>query len=120
MATTPNSKRHDTRPPKRKRDTAEVDRQVKHQQKRIKKRNSETNGVLSGSNQAVVPDDTTEAVNAESSALQLVTKGAKSAADGHATQVAKQEDAQTPGWSISRPLGGRISDLDPILTPDER
>lgn len=120
MATTPNSKRRDSRPTKRKRDTAEADRQAKHGQKRIKKQTNEASRVLSGTKQAVVPDTTAEVVKAEASALQLVTGNQETAIEGPATQLVKKDDTQTTGWSVSRPLGGRISDLDPILTPDER
>lgn len=121
MSTTPNSKRRDTRPPKKRKRDAEADRQAKHGQKRIKKQTNEANGVLSGTKQAVVPDTTAEVVKAEASALQLVTGNQEPAIEGPTTtQLAKRDDTQTTGWSVSRPLGGRIADLDPILTPDER
>ena len=115
MATTPDSKRRDTRPSKRKRDPAEVERQAKQGQKRVRKQKGEANGLLS----TTKPDTTAEDVETKSSALQPVSRSQEPATNGSIARR-KQGGTQEAGWTVSRPLGGRISDIDPILTPDER
>lgn len=119
MTTTPDSKRRDTRPNKRKRDPAEVERQAKHGQKRVRKQKGEANGLLSSTQPSVVPDSAAEDVETGASALQPVARSQEPASKGPLARR-RQDDTQTAGWTVSRPLGGRISDLDPILTPDER
>ena len=115
MTATPDSKRRD-RPNKRKRDLAEVERLAKHGLKRVKKQTDEANGLLSSSGKAI-PDSTAEDVKSEASALQPV---AKSQEAPKSPVKARQDETQATGWTVSRPLGGRISDIDPIMTPDER
>ena len=119
MTTTPDSKRRDTRPKKRKRDPAEAERQAKNGQKRVRKQKGEANGLLSSPRPSVVSDSTAKDVKAEASALQPVVGSEESIAKG-AIAWRKEDKEETAGWTISRPLGGRISDIDPILTPDER
>lgn len=116
MTANPDSKRRD-RPNKRKRDLAEVERQAKHGLKRVKKQREEANGLLSSPGK-VIPDSTAEDVKSEASALQPVAKSQESAPKSPVK--GKQDDTQATGWTVSRPLGGRISDIDPIMTPDER
>lgn len=119
MTATPDSKRRDTRPKKRKRDPAEVERQAKHGQKRVRKQKGEANGLLSSPKSSVVPDNTAEDVKAGTSALQPVARSQEPASKGPIARR-RLDDTQEAGWTVSRPLGGRISDIDPILTPDER
>lgn len=118
MTATPDSKRRD-RPNKRKRDLAEVERQAKHGLKRVKKQTEGASGLLSSPGK-VIPDGTAEDVTSEASALQPVAKSQEPAAKSAVKAKAKQDDTQATGWTVSRPLGGRISDIDPIMTPDER
>ncbi|SPO02340.1 related to small nucleolar ribonucleoprotein [Cephalotrichum gorgonifer] len=121
MTATPDSKRRDARTPKkRKRDVAEAERQAKPGQKRVKKQKDETNGLLSPKKSNVIPDSTAEDVKSEASALQPVARSHETTADGPVANQGKQDDIQATGWTVSRPLGGRISDIDPILTEDER
>lgn len=119
MTTTPDSKRRDTRPKKRKRDPAEAERQAKNGQKRVRKQNGGANGLLGAAKLSVVPDSTAEDVKSEASALQPVTRSQEATTKALIARR-QQDDTQEAGWAISRPLGGRISDIDPILTADER
>jgi hypothetical protein len=36
------------------------------------------------------------------------------------TEQAGKEDGAPPGWAVSKPVGGRMADIDPILTDDEK
>lgn len=35
-------------------------------------------------------------------------------------EIIRQSDDGEAGWNISKPMGGRMLDIDPILTGDER
>lgn len=35
-------------------------------------------------------------------------------------EVIRQSDDGEAGWRVSKPMGGRMLDIDPILTPDEQ
>ena len=117
MTATPDSKRRDTRPQKRKRDSIEAERLARHGQKRVRKQKGEANGLLSSTQ--TVPDNTAEDMKSEASALQPAARIQEPTTKGPIARR-KQDDSQAIGWTVSRPLGGRISDIDPILTPDER
>ncbi|PKS08235.1 hypothetical protein jhhlp_005177 [Lomentospora prolificans] len=118
MTATPDSKRRDTRPTKRKRDPAESERQTKARQKRMKNQNNETIGLLSSPKTPRTPKTprgTEEPVeNGATPSQGLVHRPTT------ASQFLKVEDLLGAGWAVSKPLGGRIEDIDPILSEDER
>ncbi|CAI4218574.1 unnamed protein product [Parascedosporium putredinis] len=91
MTATPDSKRRDTRPPKRKRDPAEIERHMKARQKRMKNQNSETVGLL----------DSPKA--SKSSKPQNPSRMLKN--------LSKTGSPQAELW---------IEDIDPLLSGDER
>lgn len=119
MTTTPDSKGRDTRPKKRKRDSVEAERQAKNAQKRVRKQKAEANGLLGSPPPSVIPDSTAQDVETEASALQPVGRSEEPTAKAPVARR-EQDGTQAAGWTVSRPLGGRISDIDPILTADEK
>lgn len=40
--------------------------------------------------------------------------------DERETEIARHFDAGEAGWKLSKPMGGRMLDIDPILTSDEQ
>jgi NET1-associated nuclear protein 1 (U3 small nucleolar RNA-associated protein 17) len=60
---------------------------------------------VSGANEQNQPIESTKAVTVSSSHVQ--------------TQDAETKQKNPAPWSFSRPIGGRYTNLDPILTQDE-
>ena len=52
----------------------------------------------------------------ENSATQL----SNGAANKSYLDLSKQSDVEDAGWRVSKPMGGKMLDIDPILTADEQ
>lgn len=120
MTATPDSKRRDTRPPKRKRDPTEVERHMKARQKRMKNQNNETVGLLDSPKTPKASKSQKSLTDAEESVQNGVTPSRALVHQPTTASQLKAQDVLGAGWAVSKPLGGRIEDIDPLLSGDER
>lgn len=118
MTSTPDSKRRDARPHKRKRDPTDADRHIKARQKRMKNQKNETEGLLSSPKAGKVRNGEDSLPGTPAAQPGTLSQGLLHRPT--TTSQLKAEDSHETGWTVSKPLGGRIEDIDPILTADER
>ena len=109
MAGTKSPRVKDDRAKKRKRDLGETDAGTKRQ--RADRRQNKVNGHKS--------EASVKAAQAESNS------GAGALAIAEATgdrelEIVRQFDDGEAGWRVSKPMGGRMLDIDPVLTEDEQ
>ena len=103
----------DDRAKKRKRDLNENDSRSKRQ--RAERKESKANGrkseaSLSSSAKGIQPE-----TNGLNGALSTVE-----ATGDRQLQVVRQFNDGEAGWRVSKPMGGRMLDIDPILTADDQ
>ncbi|KAI9171757.1 U3 small nucleolar RNA-associated protein [Paramyrothecium foliicola] len=95
---------------KRKRDVAENDSRSKRQRP-ARKDNAFSNSDRSTSeNQA----------NGEVVKVNVSSDGPSNSLSGAGLQLTQEFNNEEAGWRVSKPMGGRILDIDPILTQDEQ
>jgi NET1-associated nuclear protein 1 (U3 small nucleolar RNA-associated protein 17) len=94
---------------KRKREVNDADSKAKRHRKEVK-----ANGAAASEEQ----EKASNAPENEASGTLVAANG-----DGMASRplgdLANKTDSET-GWRISKPMGGRMLDIDPILTDDEQ
>lgn len=103
---TPRTRNADTK--KRKRDTTEKDAQAKRTRQQ---------GEKAGKN------GQTDAGDLRDNALNLLSQLQKNLTDDQIeTELVKlgNTDAQATGWQVSKPMGGRMADIDPIFVEKEK
>lgn len=106
MAGNKSNRAKEDQPKKRKRDLAEADSRSKRQ--RAERKENKANGRKS---LADILNSNSE-LNGQSSALE--TTGDRE------LEVVPQFDNAEAGWRVSKPMGGRMLDIDPILTNDDQ
>ncbi|KAM0250571.1 hypothetical protein ACHAP5_002101 [Fusarium lateritium] len=92
---------------KRKLDIAEPDSRSKRQ--RAERKAKKANGVT-------LENETGNGVVAEVNGIS----GALTEAGSREIEVVRQFDDTEAGWRVSKPMGGRMLDIDPVLTADEQ
>ncbi|KAF5662319.1 small nucleolar ribonucleoprotein [Fusarium heterosporum] len=92
---------------KRKLDVAETDSRSKRQ--RAERKANKANGLN-------LKNETEKGVVSEVNSLS----GALTEAGSREVEVVRQFDNTEAGWRVSKPMGGRMLDIDPVLTEDEQ
>ncbi|KAK7408775.1 NET1-associated nuclear protein 1 [Neonectria punicea] len=110
MAGNKNNRTKEDQPKKRKRDLAEADSRSKRQ--RAERKENKANGRKSLADILSPANGANSELNGQSSALE--TTGTR------ALEVVPQFDNAEAGWRVSKPMGGRMLDIDPILTTDDQ
>lgn len=106
MASTKSPRDKDKRSKKRKRDTNESDEKSKKHRQRDS--NSEVNGTDALRDRLLGDADTQNGV------ISINQPSINS------QKMVSHHDSGDAGWRISNPMGGRMLDIDPILTENER
>jgi NET1-associated nuclear protein 1 (U3 small nucleolar RNA-associated protein 17) len=100
---------------KRKRDRAETEEERRNRKKQKSKRKSlpQQNGQQDGDDLQTHPGAQSEQTNGLSDAkdLQLVRQD-------HTNRQVESVSPATP-WKVSKPIGGRMLDIDPVFSVDE-
>ncbi|KAK7430245.1 NET1-associated nuclear protein 1 [Neonectria magnoliae] len=110
MAGNKNNRTKEDQPKKRKRDLAEADSRSKRQ--RAERKDNKANGRKSLADILSPANGANSELNGQSSALE--TTGTRE------LEVVPQFDNAEAGWRVSKPMGGRMLDIDPILTTDDQ
>lgn len=110
MAGSKSQKSLDDSNKKRKRDTGEFDLKTKRHRK------DEKNSTSKAKAQGELPENNGQLQSAATS-----NRGSESKvlAKNNLSLIQQTEDGEA-GWRVSKPMGGRMLDIDPILTADEQ
>lgn len=106
MAGTKSPRARDDKNKKRKRDT--IDGETKSKRHRQQNQESKVNG-----NDAQTPQKSKHAKANHDNSTGELTKF-------RPQEVIRPSDDGEAGWRVSKPMGGRMLDIDPILTEDEQ
>ena len=109
MARTKHESSSTEKPKKRKRETNDMDLEAKRHRKDAK-----PNSRPAKAGQDQIAGKTKGASASLGESKQELQSSARQQLD-----VATEPESES-GWTISKPMGGRMLDIDPILTPDEQ
>lgn len=109
MAGTKSSRTKDDHTKKRKRELAEADSRAKRQRA---ERKSKANGRKSDAELVSSLGGGQSDANALATALETTRD--------RDLEIIRQFDNAEAGWRVSKPMGGRMLDIDPILTHDDQ
>lgn len=110
MAPTKSSRTKDDKTKKRKREVNEADSRSKRQ--RAERKQNKANGRKVEDALSTPAKGTEKELNGLTGALE--TTGDRE------LEVVRQFDDGEAGWRVSKPMGGRMLDIDPILTDDDQ
>ncbi|KPM37373.1 hypothetical protein AK830_g9212 [Neonectria ditissima] len=110
MAGNKSNRVKEDQPKKRKRDLAEADSRSKRQ--RAERKENKANGRKLLADILNPQQSADSELNGESTALEIPRD--------RELEVVPQFDSTEAGWRVSKPMGGRMLDIDPILTSDDQ
>lgn len=110
MAGSKSPKSREDKTKKRKRDTIEADQDTKRHRKDHKARKEHK-----VDQEREKPKDAKKT----KSSLQKASKPVVTELAHSQTTILKPSGNEASGWKVSKPMGGRMLDIDPILTEDE-